>query len=117
MAVGAGVCVWTVGEVCVCASNGVARHETNAAAVRRVVLCTLILPEAAQHRLIRIGGESKRGATDGVYRCASSSGVTRSTMPLQMMLTPTHSRMNDDSRRKTVVPVSPRYAITRDAKR
>ena len=37
-----------------------------------------------------------------------SSGWTRSTRPLQMIATPTHSRMNDDSRRKTAVPVSPR---------
>ena len=37
-----------------------------------------------------------------------SSGWTRSTTPLQMIATPTHSRMNDDSRRNTAVPVSPR---------
>ena len=38
-------------------------------------------------------------------------------MPLQRMETPTQSRMNAESRRKTLVPVSPSEAITRDAKR
>ena len=39
---------------------------------------------------------------------SGSSGWIRSTTPLQMIATPTHSRMNEDSRRKTAVPVSPR---------
>ena len=41
-----------------------------------------------------------------IYR--ASSGCTSSTAPLHRIATPMHSRMNDERRRKTAVPVSPR---------
>src|SRR6185503_616146 len=60
---------------------------------------------------------SQGGVQLSRHRAVFSSGVTRSTTPLHRMLTPMHSRMNDDRRRKTAVPVSPSEAMTRDAER
>lgn len=59
---------------------------------------------------------ARNGACRGSYRAAAGlHGASNSETPSQKMPTPMHSRMNDDRRRNTSVPVSPSRLTMREA--